>query len=550
MSVECSRILSVRALAYCPPLSMNKTLVHVDLDVEAGECVVLTGPTGSGKSTVLGLIRGLAAEWGGWLSGRIEIDGRSFLDRPPGELGAMIGYLAQNPSAQLHQKTVLQELGSGPLYMGLTRVEGEKRARQVARRIGLEHLLDRDVGTLSTGEQQLVAFAAILAMKPRMLLLDEPTAYLDPWADEWVIRLITDEKAEGVALVIATHQPERFSTVADRLVELQAGRSVFQGTIVESLLDASLTSSAGPFPRTLRLMGYTCANQIPSRWTDIPPGRLEPFLRGHSIAARIAPAKEVISLERFSSRARGGFSLSDVSVKLDAGSLGVVVGPNGGGKTTLLRSILGFVRSAGGTIKLLGSNYSAQSPRSRAPLIGYACQNPADMLFQTDALAECSFRPRMLGVPNPSGAAKVALEQLGVAELAGRDPGSLSGGEQRLVTIAAALAGGSSCLLLDEPEFGLDPNCRNKMWAVLHSIARQGMCVLVITHDIDGAALNANWLGMLSEGQLSAGAVRLSDLQRNEWSTIGSTGCLLAAACHLGVSDDRQFPLHLGGAET
>jgi energy-coupling factor transport system ATP-binding protein len=496
-------LVRIESLSYRYPGAASECLSGIDLGIEAGELIVLAGRSGSGKTTLLRACCGLVPHYhGGAISGVLEVAGLDVRDHGPGELGGVVGLVAQDPETQVVSMTVRGELEL-PLEIRAESQAARARAvEEVALALGIPRLLDRTVDTLSAGELQRVALAAALVARPRLVLLDEPTSQLDPVAGDELIGLLRRLNEEwGMAVVLAEHRLERCLTAADRVVALADGRIAFDGP-PEGFLDWALAGDASlatPGARLFDLaglrpppLGVKPARAALARLGIEPERSLGPPARRDGSPPRSGPGGDPLALE-----------VADLWVELDPGTgprdvlratdLHVVrgervalMGRNGAGKTTLLRAAAGLVQPVRGRIS---------APRGCA-LLG---QSPSDLLVRETVAEE---------LPGEPG--RRALAAVGLAWAVRADPRDLSGGERQRLALAIVMAGRDpggnlpGLVCLDEPTRGMDRARKDELASWVGELAVAGAGVVVATHDVEFAASFADRVVLLGDGELIA----------------------------------------------
>jgi energy-coupling factor transport system ATP-binding protein len=504
-------LVRMEAFSYRYPGAERAALSGVNLEIEPGEFVVLAGRSGSGKTTVLHACCGLVPHYhGGDVSGELVVTGLDVASNGPAELGGEVGLVAQDPEAQVVASTVRGEIEL-PLEV---RGEGETaRARaveEVALALGIPHLLDRSVDTLSGGELQRVALAAALVGRPRLVLLDEPTSQLDPVSGDELIGLLRRLNEQwGTAIVVSEHRLERCLPAADRLIALRDGGVAFDGAPGDFLDwalrdDPSLATPAAtlfdlagisPLPvgvkdarATLRAQGVQPAS---SAWLPEPDDQAVSARAPRSWRWRRSRAEDAaLSVRDLWVELDDGEALRDVlrgiSLRVEPGEQVALMGRNGAGKTTLLRAVAGLTEAARGRAEAPGE-------------IALLPQNPSDLLVRERVSEEL-----------PDDAGRDALEAVGLKWAIASDPRDLSGGERQRLALAIAMAGRMEgpglprLVCLDEPTRGMDRARKDDLGAWLGQVADTGSAVLVATHDVEFAASFAKRVVLLGQGRVIA----------------------------------------------
>jgi energy-coupling factor transporter ATP-binding protein EcfA2 len=486
-------LVAMGGFDYRYPEADGDALRAVDLEIRAGELVVLAGRSGSGKSTLLRALCGLVPHYhGGDVAGTLEVCDLDVREHGPAELGGHVGFMGQDPETQVVSTTVRGEL---TLPLELRGEPPSARARAVeeaALALGIRHVLDRTTDTLSGGELQRVALAATLVLRPRIVLLDEPTSQLDPVAGDELIGLIRRLNEEwGLAVVLAEHRLERCLAAADRVLAMDGGRVAFDGR-PGPFLDWALESDpalATPAARLFDLAGLrpspVSVKEARERLAPAPTS-VAPAPPGVPTGAR---GGEVLSIRDLWVALDTGDALRDVlrgvSLQVHAGETVALMGRNGAGKTTLLRAVAGLVEPVRGRV---------QTERGCALLP----QAPGD-LFVRERVAE--------ELPGEEGLE--ALREVDLEWALDADPRDLSGGERQRLALAIVMAGRAGdglpgAICLDEPTRGMDPARKRELGEWLLELAQRGAGVLVATHDVEFAARFARRVVLLGDGDVLA----------------------------------------------
>ncbi|MGB2572347.1 ABC transporter ATP-binding protein [Micromonospora citrea] len=440
----------------------------VDLRVEAGERVLLLGPSGAGKSTLLAALAGLLPEDSGEQEGTVEIDG---LD--PRKARERVGIVFQDPESQLVMARCGDDVAFGLENRGVPTDEIWPRVDEALRRVGFPYHRDRATAALSGGEQQRLALAGALVLRPGLLLLDEPTANLDPAGGELVRRAVAGALDADTTLILVEHRVADALPLVDRVVVLEPGGGV---------------RADGPPEAVFAAYGDALADE--GVWVP-----------GHPIPPRhaTAPAGEaLLAAERLALPPR----LAATDLQVRAGEALAVLGPNGAGKSTLALLLGGLLRPGAGrvvaTATLADRDAGTAPHRWRAPAlarrIGSVFQDPEHQFVTGTVHDELALGPRRTGQPEPAVKATVdaLLDRLRLVKLAGANPYTLSGGEARRLSVATALATAPRLLICDEPTFGQDRRTWHELVDLFADLRDAGHGVVTVTHDADFVAALAD----------------------------------------------------------
>lgn len=470
-------LIACRGVGYRYPATDRLALRDLDFSVEPGEFVALAGASGSGKSTLCRLLNGLIPHLhGGEVGGVLTVAAADPRTTPPHRMSRAVGLLLQRPDAQCLATTVARDIAFGPACQGQDRATIARRVREVVEWLDIGHLLERAPHTLSGGEQQRVALAGVLALQPRLLVLDEPFAFLDAAGASQLRELLRRLHAAGVTLLVAEHRLSEIAADADRLLVLHRGRLVADGPPAEVL--------AGD------VVG----------WGLEPP---QPLLAPPPLSTEAT--EPVVEWDGVWCERDGRSVLRGASLRSAAGEIVALLGANGAGKSTLLRHGNGLLRCQRGVVRIVGQPVGRRPVAELARDVGLVMQQPARMLFAPTVRAELAAGPRALRRYDPDWCARLS-ERFGLDPLLDRPPQLLSAGEQRRVAIAAVLAGRPRALLLDEPTAGQDARARATLRALLRDCAADGLAITLATHDLGWAySLCQRW-AVLAEGRIAADA--------------------------------------------
>ena len=478
----------------------RSAVTDVDLAVHERDIVLLLGESGSGKSTLIRMANGLIPHfYSGEFVGAVRVEGNDTRSHAVRDLAPTVGVVFQNHEAQLFNATVERELAFGPRNQRLARHAIVEHIHAVAEQMGITHLLSRPTTDLSGGERARVAIASVLMMQPPLLVLDEPSAALDPTAADALWALIATLHDDGTTVAVAEHRPDRLWEHATSVVSMRDGRRGFHGA-PDDLLRATERATDLPIPAVARLC---ITADLPERPRTIIEAANVLRARHLTIQSRpmtAAAAGEPLLIAeavRFQRDAR--VVLHDSDLRLHRGETIALVGANGAGKTTLLRLLAGLARPASGQIT---GGDGRPMPRHR---IGMLLQNADDALFCRTVREEVEYSARMLQKYDAAWIAML-IARFALESLLERPPLGLSDGEKRRVALAAMLAHRPEIILLDEPTAGQDRQRRDALAAMLATLRMEGAGVILATHDMAFAAAQCpRWL-VLSEGALIADA--------------------------------------------
>ncbi|MGW2487481.1 ABC transporter ATP-binding protein [Streptomyces sp. NPDC001606] len=500
----------------------------VDFEVPEGELVLLVGPSGVGKSTVLGAVSGLVPHFtGGTLRGRVTVAGRDTRTHKPRELADVVGTVGQDPSAHFVTDVVEDELAYGMESLGLSPAVMRRRVEETLDLLGLAALRDRPLASLSGGQRQRVAIGSVLTPHPRVLVLDEPTSALDPAAAEEVLavlqRLVHDL---GTTVLMAEHRLERVIQYADRVVLLPGpGEAPFIGTPAEAMAVSpvfppvvALGRLAGwsPLPLTVR-DARRQADDLRERLSASAPGsraaaQAKPLPASTNTARpaifrrrspRPTPSTSLAEIHNLSLRRDNNLlTLNKINLTLTPGETLALMGRNGAGKSTLLNTLVGLLAPTSGTVQVGGVTPHRTSPRDLVRRVGLVPQDPRDLLYADTVADECAAADLDAGAPPGTCRALVSELLPGITD--DIHPRDLSEGQRLALALAVVLAARPPLLLLDEPTRGLDYAAKARLVTVLRGLATEGHAIVLATHDVELAAEIADRVVLLAEGEVIA----------------------------------------------
>ena len=487
-----SPIVQLHHLRFAYPGETQPVFIDLDWEIEHGSFSLLTGPSGSGKSTMLRVLNGLVPHFsGGQFGGEAIVGGRDIRRSAPGQMSDLVGFVFQDPEPQMISDRVDDEICFGLEQRGTPRPEMRRRLEDVLDVLGIAHLRERSPQTLSGGEQQRVAIAAALALRPDILILDEPTSQLDPGGAEAVIEALTRMHDDyGLTVIASEHRLERILHRVDRVRDLN--------------LDGSTRVDAGP-RRAVTQMAIEVlppVSQLARRleWSDVPLTVNE--ARRHSQFAQIKAAvsdkappfvhaptgEKLVELRDIDVAHESTTVLRHIDLTLHSGEIVAVMGRNGSGKTTLLRSLLGFQKLQAGSIQ-----------RDLHMATAYLPQQPGRVFFHETVAQEIGWTLKQRDSRVTTSA---VLEEFGLLHKAESNPRDLSGGERERAAMAAVLAGDPPIIVLDEPTRGMDAWRKHELVSILRLRQQQPAIILIATHDVELVAALATRVVVLGHGEV------------------------------------------------
>lgn len=470
-----------------------EALKDVDLSADAGSLTLVCGASGCGKSTLMKALTGLVPQMTpGELDGVVRINGRNLADVALTDVGHLCSSVFQNPRTQFFCDTVAEELAFCGENYGRERATLRQQSERAAKLMGISHLLERKLTTLSGGQLQKVALACALASGAPVLLADEPTSNLDPAAISEVREALKVLKEQGLTIVVVEHRLHFLRGLADQVLLMESGRVTrrWNGAEFFSMGQAQRRSLG---LRTLVDPGppETWVGQVQAARQEKQVGQGQAG-RQEKQAGRQENREATPSQVRLSCRGLSfAYGASPVFEGLDAdfpaGQITCIAGANGVGKTTLVRVLCGLAAPSSGSISMDGVPASRKTRRSACALV---MQDTGRQLFSDTLAGELT-----IGASHASGqSGEQLLADFDLANLGERHPLSLSGGQKQRLVIAAARATGRPIVILDEPTSGVDARHLDSITATLRRIADEGAAVVVVTHDGEFAAACADRL--------------------------------------------------------
>lgn len=482
--------LSIQDVTFRYRIRETPAIKNLSFDLHPGELLLIAGASGCGKTTLMRCVNGLIPRsYHGEFSGTIEMFGEDARVMKMAQLSQTVGTILQDPELQVVGSFVINEVAFGLENLGLPRRDILQRIDETLDYLRILHLRDRETFGLSGGEKQLVALAGVLAMRPRILLLDEPLASLDPASAHEALLLFRRLADEGVSIMLVEHRVADVMQIGpDNVLYLHEGEQVYYGDTEGLMAVVDYHKIKLPAPV---VMERAKADPAPIYVPAIVKKNGKQLLRMEDVTFRYDASLPNV--------------LHDVNFTVNQGDIVAILGPNGAGKTTLVKHALGLLKPTSGKVLLEGVETTDMSVAQAAQTVGYVFQSPSQMLFAPTVKEELSFGPKNLRFPPEDIEKNVnwALNVVNMSEYLDSPPLALSFGQQKRISIAAVLAMRSRLLMMDEPTAGQDYwNYVSFMDAILQMPGFDA--IIFITHDLDLAVSYANRIVLLADGRIAA----------------------------------------------
>ena len=452
-----------------------KQLQNIDLSLHEGEVVVLTGPSGGGKSTLTRAVNGLIPYfYEGDLTGKVRLMEKDLADIPSWERGRYVGNVFQDPRSQFFANEVAGEIAFGCENYGFTHEQIVASVKQAANEVNIDEMLDEKVRFLSYGMRQRLAIASAKAIDPPVYVMDEPSANLDMEATEGLAELICELKRQGKSIFIAEHRLYYLKNIADRIVYLENGKitAVFSP---KEMVDLSREKLLKMGLRSMDLSSLPVQHSKASRESEI-----------------------VFEVKGLSKTFGNHVVAKDISFACRKGEIIAVVGPNAAGKSTLGKILSGLLKEDAGEVYYNGK---VLKPTRRRGLVWYIMQDLDSQLFGEDLMDELLTGQK--ATPERIEKAKEILRALGLEDLKDHHPATLSGGQKQRLALGVALMYEAPVIILDEPTSGLDGKNMQNVSSQIKKLAKEGHIILMVTHDVECALSTCTRALHIRDGKLT-----------------------------------------------
>jgi energy-coupling factor transport system ATP-binding protein len=542
MNLEDAINIKVESWKYTP--SAEQVLNNIDLTIKKQEFVAIMGPTGAGKSSLCLLLNGSIPQFyeEGEFIGEVIVDGLNTLEHPIQEIATTVGLIFQDAESQIFANVVEEDVAFGPCNLGLPREEVIARIDHAISSMGIETLKHRKTKTLSGGQKQRLAMAGVFAMLPEVLVLDEPTAELDPLGEHLVLQIISELRDKGRTMLLVEQKANTVVEFAERLIVMDKGQIIFDGNTKEIFYDhydelidiginlptsvnviKTLESISGVHFETQPLHleetkdeivkfisnGHKNSIDIKTNTSDQALGLSTQSSASQETATlfknlEVYQGSEIIKLDNivfdYDEKVR---ALDHVSFSIKTGDFVAFVGINGAGKSTLTKVLNGLLTPTSGSISLMDFENNLD-PTELSSHIGYCFQNPDHQLFSDNVFNEVAFGLKNRGYDEDVIKDRVEkiLELTGLAGTEEKAPFTLSKGERQRVALASTIVLSPSILIIDEPTTGLDHHESRKIMGIIEEINKLGATVLFVSHDMELVTNYANRVILMADGKI------------------------------------------------
>lgn len=488
--------IKVENLKYRYPHTKKLALSDVSFEIERGEFIGIIGENNSGKSTLCQAFIGLVPSfYRGAYGGRVLIDGVEVGKTSISTLCQRVGMVFQNPFNQLTgaKDNVYEEIAFGLQNLGIEREEIHKRVEYALSLLDISQYRDRNPFDLSGGQMQRVAIASILAMKPEIIILDEPTSQLDPQGSEEVFKAVNALTTSGITVIMVEHKMEKIAVYSDRVMLLNKGKLIAFDKPEKIFSMENLKEFGVEAPAFTRICK---ALNIRNEGTGLYPITLEgakELLKGYEKPPKLSgnilniEDEEIIRVDNLSfSYSEDKPILKQMNISFDRRAT-AIIGQNGAGKTTFVKLIKGLLKPINGCIYYGGKDISSETVAMLAGKIGFVFQNPNDQIFKNKVIDEVMFGPLNIGMSPKVAKEKSmkALERVGLKGMINENPYDLGLSERKLLAIASVLAMDTRVIILDEPTIAQDYKGKEVIKGLIKELREEGRLVITIIHDMD-----------------------------------------------------------------
>lgn len=519
-------IINVDDVSFSYGTQTEQTLSHISLSVNKGDFIGIIGPSGAGKSTLAACLSGAVPHhYTGTFFGSVMVDGHDTCEVSLTDVSQIVGSVLQDIDTQMVASIVEDEMLFGLENFGVPHDKIEQRLSETLETVGISDQRDREIATLSGGQKQKVAIAAILAMRPRVLVLDEPTAALDPASSTLVFETLREaNRTLGITIVVVEQKVALLSEYCNRVLVLNHGEIALQGEPHEVFAHTDELRAIGvDCPRVTRIFNSLEADGLVSGTPCLDVDEAERLISGivdpaHAAIEAQAPAgsphapslrphakdaEPVLTFDHVEfAYPNGGAAVRDLSLTLYPGELVGIVGQNGAGKTTLTKLLIGLLKPASGSVRVTGLDTAAVPTSRIAREVATLFQNPDRQICKDTVLDEVAFGLELGGMDRAEALrrAQLVIDRFGLP--ADEAPFSLSRGQRQMVALASVVVVEPKIVVLDEPTSGLDYRECMTVMETVRTMAERGCAVIMVCHDMEVVSDFAERIVVMADGRI------------------------------------------------
>lgn len=511
-------IFKIDGLSFRYPDAEEDALSNLSIQIKEGEFTVLCGPSGCGKSTLLRLLKKELAPVGD-CTGKIVYAGKPLMEWDDRTMIEDIGFVFQDPENQIIMDDVIQEIVFGMENLGYSTMEMRKRVAELVHFFGMEKLLHAKPSDLSGGQKQMLNLLSVLLLKPNVLLLDEPTSQLDPVAaKDLIIMLDRLNKEMGITVILVEHRLEELFAIADHIIMMDHGRVVYEGTSRGVIYDIFLEEDQTfmEYVPSISQLYIRIEGSLENSSIPLTVKESKHWLASHSKVTHTSSNRErlesvdnkekpLLSLDNvyYQYKKKTPFVLKNISLQVNSGEFYTIIGGNGSGKSTLIKACIGNLRPQRGRASIGGKDTYSLKGKELYSKIAYLPQNPRTYFIQDTVEKEMNGVLERQNILVPRVDISEMLDLFGIQHIRNRHPYDCSGGEIQKAALACMLLGDPEILFIDEPTKGLDPISKQNFADILQDLHREGLTIIMVTHDIEFAAKNAERCAMMFDGAIT-----------------------------------------------
>ncbi len=519
-------IINVDDVSFSYGTQTERALSHISLSVNKGDFIGIIGPSGAGKSTLAACLSGAVPHhYTGTFFGSVMVDGHDTCEASLTDVSQIVGSVLQDIDTQMVASVVEDEMLFGLENFDVPHDQIEQRVSETLETVGISDLRDREIATLSGGQKQKVAIAAILAMRPRVLVLDEPTAALDPASSTLVFETLREaNRALGITIVVVEQKVALLSEYCNRVLVLNHGEIALQGEPHEVFAHTDELRAIGvDCPRVTRIFNSFEADGLVSGTPCLDVDEAERLISGivdpahasndiqapagsphaPSLRPHAKDAEPVLTFDHVEfAYPNGGAAVHDLNLTLYPGELVGIVGQNGAGKTTLTKLLTGLLKPASGSVRVTGLDTAAVPTSRIAREVATLFQNPDRQICKDTVLDEVAFGLELAGIDRAEALrrAQLVIDRFGLP--ADEAPFSLSRGQRQMVALASVVVVEPKIVVLDEPTSGLDYRECMTVMETVRTMAERGCAVIMVCHDMEVVSDFAERIVVMADGHI------------------------------------------------